>query len=59
MTTAFEGSIIRMFRLLEELMRQMAAASKSLGNDQLEKKFTDGIKAIKRGVIFAASLYLF
>ncbi|KAG0215055.1 ATP-dependent RNA helicase mtr4 [Mortierella sp. NVP41] len=58
MTTAFEGSIIRMFRLLEEMMRQMAAASKSLGNDQLEKKFTDGIKTIKRGVIFAASLYL-
>ncbi|KAG9066383.1 ATP-dependent RNA helicase mtr4 [Linnemannia hyalina] len=59
MTDAFEGSIIRMFRLLDELMRQMAAACKSLGNEELEKKFLDGIKSIKRGVIFAASLYLF
>jgi len=59
MTDAFEGSIIRMFRLLEELMRQMAAACKSLGNEELENKFLDGIKSIKRGVIFAASLYLF
>ncbi|KAG0066082.1 ATP-dependent RNA helicase mtr4 [Linnemannia elongata] len=59
MTDAFEGSIIRMFRLLDELMRQMAAACKSLGNEELEKKFLDGIKCIKRGVVFAASLYLF
>ncbi|KAF9129681.1 ATP-dependent RNA helicase mtr4 [Mortierella sp. 14UC] len=59
MTDAFEGSIIRMFRLLEEMMRQMAAACKALGNEDLEKKFLDGIKSIKRGVVFAASLYLF
>ncbi|KAG0375791.1 ATP-dependent RNA helicase mtr4 [Mortierella sp. AD032] len=59
MTDAFEGSIIRMFRLLEEMLRQMAAACKTLGNDELEKKFLDGIKSIKRGVVFAASLYLF
>ncbi|KAG0292036.1 ATP-dependent RNA helicase mtr4 [Linnemannia gamsii] len=59
MTDAFEGSIIRMFRLLEELMRQMASACKSLGNEELEKKFLDGITSIKRGVVFAASLYLF
>ncbi|KAG0272234.1 ATP-dependent RNA helicase mtr4 [Linnemannia exigua] len=59
MTDAFEGSIIRMFRLLEEMLRQMAVACKTLGNDELEKKFLDGIKSIKRGVVFAASLYLF
>ncbi|KAF9935196.1 ATP-dependent RNA helicase mtr4 [Linnemannia zychae] len=59
MTSAFEGSIIRMFKLLEELMRQMSVACKSLGNDELERKFLDGITSIKRGVVFAASLYLF
>ncbi|KAG0215084.1 Exosome RNA helicase MTR4 [Mortierella sp. NVP41] len=51
MTTALESSIIRMFRLLEELIRQMAAASKSLDDDRLDKKFNDGIKAIKHGVL--------
>ncbi|KAJ1969714.1 ATP-dependent RNA helicase mtr4 [Dispira parvispora] len=58
MTTVFEGSIIRAFRRLEELLRQMSAASKSIGNTELENKFADGIVKIKRDIIFAASLYL-
>ncbi|KAJ1654673.1 ATP-dependent RNA helicase mtr4 [Dispira simplex] len=58
MTTVFEGSIIRVFRRLEELLRQMSAASKSIGNTELENKFADGIVKIKRDIIFAASLYL-
>ena len=36
------GSIVRSMRLLEELMRQMAAAAKVIGNVQLEEKFTAG-----------------
>jgi len=58
MTDIFEGSIIRCMRRLEELLRQLAAASKAIGNSELENKFSDGIAKIKRGVIFAASLYL-
>jgi ATP-dependent RNA helicase DOB1 len=58
MTVAFEGSIIRCIRRLEELMRQMCQASKAIGNTDLEKKFEEGISKIKRDIIFAASLYL-
>ncbi|KAG0266345.1 ATP-dependent RNA helicase mtr4 [Mortierella polycephala] len=58
MTEAFEGSIIRAFRRLEELLRQMATASKSIGNTELESKFAAGIVCIKRDIIFASSLYL-
>jgi ATP-dependent RNA helicase DOB1 len=58
MTDAFEGSIIRAMRRLEELLRQMANASKAIGNVELEKKFELGIEKIKRGVVFAASLFL-
>lgn len=42
MTDAFEGSIIRCIRRLEELMRQMCQAAKAIGNTELENKFTDG-----------------
>ncbi|CAO3674506.1 unnamed protein product [Rhizopus stolonifer] len=58
MTTVYEGSIIRVFRRLEELLRQMCAAAKSIGNSELENKFSEGISRIHRDIIFAASLYL-
>eukprot|EP01012_Entosiphon_sulcatum_P050221 TRINITY_DN68_c0_g2_i1.p1 TRINITY_DN68_c0_g2~~TRINITY_DN68_c0_g2_i1.p1 ORF type:complete len:957 (-),score=200.80 TRINITY_DN68_c0_g2_i1:647-3517(-) len=58
MTDAFEGSIIRMMRRLEELLRQLAGASKAVGDESLSQKFLDGIKLIKRDIVFAASLYL-
>ena len=53
----FSGSIIRAMRRLEELLRQMIQASKAIGID-LETKFADGVKLIKRDIVFAASLYL-
>ncbi|KAJ2742705.1 ATP-dependent RNA helicase mtr4 [Coemansia sp. BCRC 34301] len=58
MTDVFEGSLIRAFRRLEELLRQMCMAAKAIGNVDLENKFADGITKIKRDIIFAASLYL-
>ncbi|KAH9413833.1 Exosome RNA helicase MTR4 [Dermatophagoides pteronyssinus] len=58
MTDAFEGSIIRCMRRLEELLRQMCQASKVIGNTDLENKFSEAIKLIKRDIVFAASLYL-
>jgi len=42
MTDIFEGSIIRVFRRLEELLRQMCVAAKSIGNTELEAKFSEG-----------------
>ncbi|KAI8854668.1 NUC185 domain-containing protein [Chytridium lagenaria] len=58
LTDMFEGSIIRSFRMLEELLRQMVSAAKSIGNTELEAKFSEGIVKIKRDIIFASSLYL-
>lgn len=58
MTDVFEGSIIRCMRRLEELMRQMCQAAKAIGNTEMENKFSEGIRLIKRDIVFAASLYL-
>ncbi|RUS33914.1 rRNA-processing arch domain-containing protein [Jimgerdemannia flammicorona] len=58
MTNVFEGSLIRVFRRLEELLRQMCMAAKSIGNTELENKFAEGINKIRRDIVFAASLYL-
>jgi len=58
MTPVFEGSIIRVMRRLEELLRQMILAAKAIGNNELEKKFSEASTAIKRDIVFAASLYL-
>eukprot|EP00915_Cephaloidophora_sp_WS-2016_P003631 GHVH01004892.1.p1 GENE.GHVH01004892.1~~GHVH01004892.1.p1 ORF type:complete len:1022 (+),score=189.18 GHVH01004892.1:26-3091(+) len=54
----YEGTIVRVVRRLEELLRQLAAASKSMDNDQVFDIFVQGIKRIKKGIIFSASLYL-
>ncbi|CAH8867907.1 unnamed protein product [Trichobilharzia szidati] len=58
MTDQFEGTIIRTLRMLEELLRQMANASRTIGSTALEKKFLEAIEKIKRDIVFAASLYL-
>ncbi|XP_018335844.2 exosome RNA helicase MTR4 [Agrilus planipennis] len=58
MTDIFEGSIIRCMRRLEELLREMVQASKTIGSSALEEKFISAIKLIKRDIIFASSLYL-
>lgn len=55
---SFEGSIIRAMRRLEELLRQLCSAANSIGNSELEAKFAEGIKMIKRDIVFCASLYL-
>ncbi|KAI0209509.1 Exosome RNA helicase MTR4 [Lamellibrachia satsuma] len=57
MTDIFEGSIIRCMRRLEEVLRQMCQAAKAIGNTDLEKKFAEAIREIKRDIVFAASLY--
>jgi ATP-dependent RNA helicase DOB1 len=58
MTKVYEGTVIRTMRRLEELLRQMATAAKSIGNDDLETKFNEGMLRLKRDIVFAASLYL-
>jgi len=57
-TDLFEGSVIRAFRRLNELLAQMALAAQVIGNPDLEQKATKGAEALQRGIVFAASLYL-
>ena len=53
-----EGSIIRVIRRLEELVRELAVAAKLIGNETLEQQLLDGRARLKRGICFSASLYL-
>jgi superfamily II RNA helicase len=48
MTDVYEGSLIRLFRRLEELLRQIAQASKVMGSEELEQKFTAALELIRR-----------
>ncbi|KAF2740604.1 ATP-dependent RNA helicase-like protein DOB1 [Polyplosphaeria fusca] len=58
MTDVYEGSLIRLFRRLEELLRQIAQASKVMGSEELEQKFTQALEMVRRDLVAAQSLYL-
>ena len=58
MTDVYEGSLIRLFRRLEELLRQMAQAAKVMGSEELEQKFTAALELVRRDLVAAQSLYL-
>ncbi|KAK0514519.1 hypothetical protein JMJ35_003136 [Cladonia borealis] len=58
MTDVYEGSLIRLFRRLEELLRQMAQAAKVMGSDDLEQKFEQSLTKVRRDIVAAQSLYL-
>lgn len=50
--------MIRVFRRLEEALRQMAQAAKVMGSEELEKKFEASLTKVKRDIVAAQSLYL-
>lgn len=58
MTDVYEGSLIRVFRRLEELLRQMGEAAKVMGSEELEKKFQEAMGKVRRDIVAAQSLYL-
>ena len=60
LTDQFEGSLIRVFRRLQELIRQMSQAAKVIGNVELQEKFDKASEMLERpnSVIFCSSLYL-
>jgi superfamily II RNA helicase len=58
MTDVYEGNLIRVFRRLEECLRQMAQASKVMGSDELESKFETALTKVRRDIVAAQSLYL-
>ncbi|KAK4958330.1 ATP-dependent RNA helicase mtr4 [Elasticomyces elasticus] len=58
MTEVYEGSLIRLFRRLEELLRQMAQGAKVMGSEELEKTFEAALLKVRRDIVAAQSLYL-
>lgn len=58
LANAFEGTIIRIIRRLDELIKQVGECSQLIGNSKLKEKLDSASAKIKRGIVFAASLYL-
>ncbi|TKA79880.1 hypothetical protein B0A55_03663 [Friedmanniomyces simplex] len=58
MTDVYEGSLIRLFRRLEELLRQMAQGAKVMGSEELEQTFEAALLKVRRDIVAAQSLYL-
>ncbi|KAI3443461.1 hypothetical protein Pfo_000126 [Paulownia fortunei] len=58
MTDIFEGSIIRLARRLDEFLNQLKAAAHAVGEADLEDKFAAASESLRRGIMFANSLYL-
>nr|XP_043623960.1 DExH-box ATP-dependent RNA helicase DExH10 [Erigeron canadensis] len=58
MTDIFEGSIIRLARRLDEFLNQLRAAAHAVGEAGLEDKFAAASDSLRRGIMFANSLYL-
>ena len=58
MTDVYEGSLIRLFRRLEELLRQMGQAAKVMGSSDLEKKFEESLGKIRRDIVVCCGVLL-
>lgn len=58
LTDTYEGSIIRCFRRLEELLKELANCARAIENPELQSKFQAASEKLKRGIVFAASLYI-
>ncbi|KAI3651212.1 hypothetical protein MP228_004693 [Amoeboaphelidium protococcarum] len=57
LTDILEGSIVRAITRLDELCREMRDAARTVGNTELYRVLDEGLAAIKRDIVFAASLY--
>lgn len=58
LTDMYEGNIVRAIRRLDELLRQLSQAAYVIGNAELKAKFDEGSQAIRRDIVFTASLFL-
>jgi len=56
-TDLFEGTIIRAMRRLDELMMELHRSCLAVGDTELAKKFELGAASLRRGIVFADSLY--
>lgn len=58
LTDVPEGLIVRTIVRLDETCREFKNAASIMGNSVLYKKMTTASNAIKRDIVFAASLYV-
>lgn len=58
MTDVYEGSLIRMFKRLEELVKELIEVSNTIGNAALKEKMETVLSLIHRDIVSAGSLYL-
>ena len=58
LTDVMEGSIVRSISRLEETLREVRDAARVMGSARLFQQMKEASEAIKRDVIFAASLYV-
>jgi len=57
-TDLFEGTIVRAMRRLDELMLELGRAAMACGDENLREKFEKGAELLRRGIVFAPSLYV-
>lgn len=57
LTDVQEGSIVRCITRLDETCREVRDAARLVGDPQLFQKMEEAGTAIKRDIVFAASLY--
>ena len=57
LTDVSEGNIVRTIQRLDETCRDVRNAARIIGDPTLFQKMEDTSQAIKRDIVFAASLY--
>ena len=57
LTDVQEGMIVRCIQRLDETLRDVRDAARIIGDPILYKKMEEASTAIKRDIVFAASLY--
>jgi len=57
-TEIYEGTIIRCFRRVDELVKELISAAKLINNKEMIEKLMEIEKNMRRDIVFAASLYL-
>lgn len=58
LTDIQEGVIVRCIQQLNETIRDVKNAARIIGEPTLQQKMEDASNAIKRDIVFAASLYM-
>ena len=56
--SVFEGSLVRVIKRVDEFIKSLVECAEFIGNVKLKEKFLDASSKIRRGMPFAASLYL-